>query len=514
MSHVPDAKYQRTDETRHKGAAERVSCAEAIMLRIAFCFLLLITALLLAGAGEIARLIYPPAAVILATWFFVKKREFYFDLVLWCWFLSPFLRRVMDYEAGWKDPSFVLLTPFLVTIVAPLIGVRRFTDRSFQESAPFVLALFAIACGVAFGLFHGSTIEMATPLTDWSVPVLFAWWLYSTTDRDRADALLSIERSFFAGVLVMGVYGVIQYVFAPAWDTNWLIQLSAIADVHSMGTPQPYGMRVFSTLNSSGVFALVLACGLLILVQSRRKLAPVAAIFGCVSLLLTLGRSAWLTLTIGLALLLFLMPKKVLRAIAIPGIIVFLAFSLASLSPARDLIGDRFSSFSRLREDASADDRLTGTLRAGQLLFNQPEGYGLGVPQDLIASDGSFSLNDNGFANGFLSLGLLPGLLYFGSLAILLAKSFRNFRHKSTEARVLAVAAVAIAAQLPLDTAYLGPTGILLWMFSSLASRAEYSHSLAEDLDRSDFPPVLTGPGGITGILGTGKETVGAQFRQ
>jgi len=334
------------------------------MLRIAFCFLLLIAGLLLAGAGEIARLIYPPATVVLATLFFIKKRKFYLDFVLWCWFLSPFLRRVMDYQAGWYDPSFILLTPYLVTIVAPLMGVRRITERSFQESAPFVLALLAIACGVGLGLFHGFTIELATPLMDWCVPVLFAWWLYSTTDLDRADILSSVERSFFAGVLVMGIYGVIQYVLAPPWDTNWLIQLSAKADVNSMGTPQPYGMRVFSTLNSSGVFALVLACGLLILVQSRRKLAPVAAIFGCVSLLLTLGRSAWLTLTIGLALLLFLMPKKVLRAVAISGIIVFLAFSVASLSPARDLISERFSSFSRLREDASADDRVTGALRA------------------------------------------------------------------------------------------------------------------------------------------------------
>ena len=132
----------------------------------------------------------------------------------------------------------------------------------------------------------------------------------------------------------------------------------------------------------------------------------------------------------------------------------------------------------RLREDASADDRFTGALQAGQLLLNQPEGYGLGVPQDLIAKDGSFSLNDNGFANGFLALGLLPGLLYFCSLALLLAKSFRNFRHKPPEARVIAVAAIAIAAQLPLDTAYLGPTGVLLWMFSSLASRAGNLYSL------------------------------------
>lgn len=482
------------------------------MLRITSCFVLLLVmaALLLAGAGDIARWIYPPAIVLLAVWFFVRERKFYFDLVLWCWFLSPFLRRVIDYEAGWKDPSLILLAPYLVTLVAPLVGARRIAEGPRREGVPFVLALIAIVCGVALGLIQGFTSEMATPLVDWVVPVLFAWWLHSTTDTDRADVFSSVERSFFAGVLVMGTYGVIQYVVAPVWDTNWLIQLSANADVNSMGTPEPYGMRVFSTLNSPGVFALVLACGLLILVQSRRKLAPVAAIFGLVSLLLTLGRSAWLTLTVGLVLLLILMPQKVFRAVAIPGLAVFMAFSLASLSPARDVVGDRFSSFIRLQEDASAGERVSGTLRAGQLLLTQPQGFGLGVPQDLIANDGSFSLNDNGFANGFLALGLLPGILYFGSLAVLLVQSFRGLRQKPQEMRVAAVAAIAIAAQLPLDTVYLGPTGVLLWMFSTLGSRREYSLSIREGLFGSAPRPV---PPEITGILGTGKQTVRAQLR-
>ena len=61
------------------------------------------------------------------------------------------------------------------------------------------------------------------------------------------------------------------------------------------------------------------------------EVGPGSRDFRLVSLLLTLGRSAWLTLTVGLALLLFLMPKKVLLAVAIPGFIVVLAFSLARL---------------------------------------------------------------------------------------------------------------------------------------------------------------------------------------
>jgi hypothetical protein len=144
---------------------------------------------------------------------------------------------------------------------------------------------------------------------------------------------------------------------------------------------------------------------------------------------------------------------------------------------------------------------MSGAIRAGQLLLNQPQGYGLGVPEDLIANDGSFSLNDNGLANGFLALGLLPGLLYFGCLAFLLVQSCRSLQQKPPAVRVAAAAAVAIAAQLPLDTVYLGPTGVLLWMFSTLASKGEYSLSLYEGLVGSAPRPVSTRAPEITGIL-------------
>jgi hypothetical protein len=80
--------------------------------------------------------------------------------------------------------------------------------------------------------------------------------------------------------------------------------------------------------------------------------------------------------------------------------------------------------------------------------------------------------------------------------------------------RVVAVAGVALAAQLPLDTANLGPTGVLMWMFVALASReecsfCEYSSSLDGGLVAP--PPVSTGPA-IAGILGPGRETFGARL--
>jgi hypothetical protein len=203
-------------------------------------------------------------------------------------------------------------------------------------------------------------------------------------------------------------------------------------------------------------------------------------------------------------MLLFFMPKKVFRAVLIPGLAMLLVFSAAALTPARDLIGDRFSSFIRLQEDQSAGDRVSGALRATQLLIDQPEGFGLGVPQDLIASDGSFSLNDNGLANGFLALGLLPGILYFGCLAILLVQACRSLRHKPPEVRVVAVAAVAIAAQLPLSTAYLGPTGVLLWMFSTLGSSEEYSLSYQEDFVDAAPPMVSAQSPRISAATGRG----------
>ena len=88
--------------------------------RMVLGFFLLTGGLIVAGGSPLVRYGYPAGSVILAFWLFRKAPVTYLSFVWWLSFLSPFIRRVVDYESGWHDPSPVLLAPS-----AGYSGVRR-----------------------------------------------------------------------------------------------------------------------------------------------------------------------------------------------------------------------------------------------------------------------------------------------------------------------------------------------------------------------------------------------------
>src|SRR3712207_6929840 len=57
----------------------------------------------------------------------------------------------------------------------------------------------------------------------------------------------AVQRAFVWGVLVMGVYGLIQFFFLPPWDRYWMEN----SPITSFGLPEPLGDRKSTRLNSS-----------------------------------------------------------------------------------------------------------------------------------------------------------------------------------------------------------------------------------------------------------------------
>jgi len=427
--------------------------------------------LLAAGAGGTARTIFPWLAAILGVALFLRARDVYVDFVLWCWFLSPFLRRVMDYQAGWKDPSIVVLTPYMVALIAPLCGLKSLTNKPLNSILPFVVALCAIAYGTSMGILFQPATAMVASLIGWATPVLFAWWYASSESRDQDLVEHSTERTFMYGLLVMGAYGFYQFIHVPAWDANWLVQLGSAAEVASMGTPEPYQLRVFSTLNSAGVLALIASAGLLLISTKKSWLAAVATVFGLGCLILPQGRSAWLCFAVGLLLLLFKAGKRAIRTLAIGGIaaVIFCPFLLRG--PGGEAIQSRFSSVGSLKTDESANERERGFSDAIDLLVEHPAGLGIGVREDLIANDGSYSLHDNGFVEALLTLGVGGGGAYLAGLGVL---AFGWVAAKEIGANVHmlgGVIALALLSQVPFGSVFLGPAGFFLWLFAAISAR-------------------------------------------
>ena len=61
--------------------------------------------------------------------------------------------------------------------------------------------------------------------------------------------------------MVMGAYGVWQYMVAPAWDGFWIESTGLL----TFGKPEPRQIRVFSTMHSNGPFAVTMMAALLLL---------------------------------------------------------------------------------------------------------------------------------------------------------------------------------------------------------------------------------------------------------
>src|ERR1700744_3165059 len=90
-----------------------------------------------AGGSGGGRSVFPGLAVALGIWVYVRKQQYFLDYAIWLWFLTPFLRRLLDLNAGWLDPSPILLVPYLVTLIAPLADFRRIVRAPLSTTLPY-----------------------------------------------------------------------------------------------------------------------------------------------------------------------------------------------------------------------------------------------------------------------------------------------------------------------------------------------------------------------------------------
>jgi hypothetical protein len=77
-------------------------------------------ALLISPANKFVLYAYPLMAVLLALYLYRRNLPGYVTLVCWLWFATPLVRRVLDYRAGWTQPTAVLLGPPLAACVPVL----------------------------------------------------------------------------------------------------------------------------------------------------------------------------------------------------------------------------------------------------------------------------------------------------------------------------------------------------------------------------------------------------------
>jgi hypothetical protein len=421
---------------------------------------------LLAKAGGVVRVAYPASCFLTALLLYVRYPVLFVGFSWWVWFLTPLVRRLVDLQSGWLDPNPVMLAPFVTVLVASVTCVRYLPKVLNRGGLPFLLAIAAVFYGLLVGFTNRSPLMTTIPFLNWLTPILFSFHLFANW-RDYPLYRQNIQRVFLWGVSVMGMYGVVQYLFAPPWDSFWLSNQAT----QVFGIPEPLGIRVFSTMHSPQPFACTLAAGLVLLFSGSGGARFLAAGAGYLSLMLTLARSAWLGW--GVSLLLFvpsLRQKLQIRLVLSVLAMAVLVMPLAAIDPFADVINTRLQSLFDITNDVSFNARSQGYSQALGLAFTEFVGQGFGGS---IISD-ALGANDSGILTLLFLLGWFGTIPYFTGLLLLLISSTQTSAG-GDDPFAAACRAIALGAfaQIGLNETMLGPFGMVLWGFLGMALAAQ-----------------------------------------
>jgi hypothetical protein len=445
-----------------------------------------ITLFLLVNAGKFLIPLFPLASFGVGVFLYQRYPVIYVSYAWWMCFLAAFVRRLIDYQSGYTTFGNVSLAATLVLSITFWTVINNLPKVYNKGGFPFILSIGAVCYAFLIRLlrqpFLGLHSEIGVLLT-WLSPILFGFHLYINW-RKYPSYRKVIQQTFFWGVLVMGVYGVIQFLVAPQWDTQWLV----LSGDNWMGTPNPLGIRVWSTMGNSMVFAFNMVPGLLLLLISRHKFRFVVAGFGYLAFLLSQVRTGWYCWLLGLLLLIPSLKGRDLFKLFVSCLsLLLIILPLLTIEPFSNQINDRLETFSNLESDGSAQVRVDSYAKTTQYALTEFIGIGIATKTGVPTSKTFFvdidtetvSSSDNGLLQLFVCLGWLGFLPYLTGIIIIFFKLFWN---SPSRRDIFAVTARSIALaslmRILTSTVAYSDYAMPIWGFLGIAMAAYKYHKV------------------------------------
>jgi len=245
------------------------------------------------------------------------------------------------------------------------------------------------------------------------------------------------------------------------------------SEMLSIGFPRPQELRVFSTLNSSGPYAMIMAATLIYAFAQRGIIARFVAVPAYIGWLLALVRASWIGWVMGLVFCIFnTMGSERTRLTQILIATVILALPVIITNDTiKNSVTSRAETLQDVRDDGSFQGRLGQYIHAYRLILNSPLGRGTGA-------HGS----DSGIITVFLQLGIVGGLIYFAGFFVVAwhALSARS-QHADTFARYALSVGMMMCFLMLAGGQHSGLNGVMLWSSLGLA----IAGSLHGDSDHS-----------------------------
>ncbi|MBI3288149.1 MAG: hypothetical protein HYZ74_01370 [Elusimicrobia bacterium] len=425
--------------------------------------------------GSLVMRVYTPAAVVVGFLLFRHDSDRYLRFVWGLWFLTPLVRRLADFQTNWNPVSMIMLAPMLVTLLSAgtvcLSLHRLFTRRFLPFTLMLVSLLYALVVG---GLTVGWTPAIYDFLT-WSSPIVFCIYL-QIREADAAALGKIVGDAFIWGLFIMGSYGIAQFCLAPEWDTYWLLKSQMFT---SAGSPEPFGLRVWSTMNSPGVFAHFMMAGLLINTCRIGFASLGASAIGYVCFGLTLVRSAWLGWASGMAYLAWYSIGRM----RISFFITIAAFATVAvpliMSGKIDALNERLASMTEIEEDTSYLARMEFYSSFFSIALTNIKGEGMGstglatkltTEKNVMGEMGNF---DSGLMQIPYVLGYIGGFPYLTGLLLFLTRVFSGSGGGDdlfiTTCRGIVL---GMLLQLIFTLPLIGASGMIIWSFAGFVLSA------------------------------------------
>jgi hypothetical protein len=420
------------------------------------------------GMGSLMRLIFPIGSLGIGTFLYQRYPILYNGFFWWLWFLTPFLARIIDFRNGWDPSRLILLAPYLVSLLLLKTFFQHLPRANHIGGGPLIMAFVAVCYGLLIGLVNGTPIVVVRNFLDWLIPIIYGFHLLVNW-KDYPKYRQNFQRVFVWGTLVMGAYGIFQYIVAPEWDRYWLIESGMFS---SAGNPEPFGMRIWSTMNSQGPFATTMQAGLLLLLTSQGSLRIPAAIVGFLSFLMTLVRSNWGAFCLALVIFLPSLNQKLqMRLIVTILTLAICIIPFTTIEPFASNLNTRLQTISNLEQDGSFQDRKGLFEIAIQFALSEYVGRGIGSGGAYDQKTGKWvsASIDNGILVLLFTIGWLGTIVYLAGLIPMLLNVLKisevSFDPFLSGTRALSISYCAL---LIFGGAVVGGTGIFLWGFLSI----------------------------------------------
>jgi hypothetical protein len=451
-----------------KNSSEKHPLDAWFLILIVFILPILLSTI---GLGSIARLFFPIGSLSVGLFLYVRYPVLYVGFTWWIWMLAPFIARIADYRSGWDPQRIVMVAPYLVTLIPLLTLLKHLPTLLRQGGTPFVVCGYSLIYGTLLGLINNSAFSVLRNLLDWLTPITFGFYIFSKW-RYYPQYRRNIQSVFTWGAGVTGGYGIYQYIVAPEWDRFWLIESGMFT---SSGNPEPFGMRVWSTMHSPGPFACFITAALLILLTGRSPITMISNSVGYVAFLLTLVRTAWGSWLIGLFVLFISIKSKLqMKLLVSIGLILLCVFPLVVSSPFFDSISSRMQTLTNLSDDSSFSAR-QGIYDSGlNSALSSIVGHGFGGLWEVKNGQLKQIVVDSGILDMLATLGWIGTLPYLTGLFLALFQVFKSPCAKfDTFAATARAISLSYCFQMVMGTAVIGLPGLLIWAFLGIGLAAD-----------------------------------------